>query len=1282
MLGIDRLFEEEEGPVYGPQNRPTKDQAAQQHSGPPDPRPENGLCGIKNQGATCYLNALLQTLLYTPEFKEALFKLDSSQLGSLEDQGKPGSKVRVIPIQLQNLFSRLLLLDQASVNTSQLTDSFGWTGSEGFQQHDVQELSRILFSAIDASLIGTEGEQLVQRLYKGSIVNKVTCEECGRVSERMEDFFDLTAAVANYTSLEEYLTSCYLETERFEGRNKYRCEACSKLVNATKGAKLRSLPPILSVSLLRFSFDYDKMQRYKETSKYTFPFELDLRMYCDKEETEDTAVYELYSVVIHRGSCYGGHYHAYIKDVDGLGQWKTPVEEYTVIEPKNNSKKPSEDKMIFSSPMECLAMILAEQGGPGFSMAIDKLCQALIQTTGVSWNKQFKKQYGTVTKFLKKYNDLFMVDPCSNTVSLHKNESHDKQLHDTGSHGTNNDKQTIKEQQVKGQTAEQKLGVNNSTARELEGVLNTEPNMDEHQHWFDFNDSHVKPIHQKEIHKQFSGRESAYMLFYRRKSLPRPKEAYTNPAFGIPMDIIKEMAKLNSVLTTKRIEHDIELNTITLTVLHSQDYHYKQGSLHLKTDSNTCVTSLKIDRRKDVAQLIIATQEVLGDTFVEGSQLSIAKELPAGLHLYDMISEYASAGINHLGLVTGSKLFLWDGFKVSGQVIKTGEQSEPILLDITWIDGNGVKGQISHAFPKHSQFREVRLMISRLTEIQPEFLLISKLSSKKHIVMGASDDKLSLQELKFLDCDKICAEAKTRIGKAVFAEGELLGQEKLVRVKIENRCVANQEDDDWPLIEVETESDQTIEKLKLVILNKLGLTGDMKPDGGGRLRVCDATVGCQPPLFEQQSIGAAEIRHNSCLILEPGAPPKHNQITVSFSLGMPGNSSESNSRKEMIVNRTMTVGMCLRAILVTLDLKGDMYHLQKTNWLGEPADVLDDLDASLDQETVKDGEHVLVQAGKLPPRGFLSLPVWLYPPPNIPDTEAESSILNWITTIMKGLFNNSEDNEPLSEIEGTNIYLNNVEVLEDATVDMLKGLILKELSGLDISLPSTHYIRLRQVEHSMLTRVFRNNEQLLRRQKINSSTKLGVQILQEEENLKQNTIVLAIHRRNVKLRSYSKSEELIWDTTRSQTPESLKQALVDRVKIPLERIIIAKHQPEKFNWIIIPNSSQFQKNKGQKGKRKGGQNQRLNLKHAPYQLKDGDVIGVKDLQDDPEKKDDFSTEDDDLGKEKLRQIAEAKRKMRQESKKHNTDDVHFEKKKSKKEKRKEVALVIKVDDFK
>lgn len=36
---------------------------------PPLPRSPTNLCGLINQGGTCYLNSLIQTLFFTPEFR-------------------------------------------------------------------------------------------------------------------------------------------------------------------------------------------------------------------------------------------------------------------------------------------------------------------------------------------------------------------------------------------------------------------------------------------------------------------------------------------------------------------------------------------------------------------------------------------------------------------------------------------------------------------------------------------------------------------------------------------------------------------------------------------------------------------------------------------------------------------------------------------------------------------------------------------------------------------------------------------------------------------------------------------------------------------------------------------------------------------------------------------------------------------------------------------------------------------------------------------------------------
>ena len=105
--------------------------------------------GLSNQGATCYLNSLLQTLYMTPDFRRAMFKWKY-------DPAKDGEEEFCIPLQLQKLFGYLQLSSTKAVDTVALTRSFGWEGSEVFQQQDVQELLRVMFDALEESFKGTE----------------------------------------------------------------------------------------------------------------------------------------------------------------------------------------------------------------------------------------------------------------------------------------------------------------------------------------------------------------------------------------------------------------------------------------------------------------------------------------------------------------------------------------------------------------------------------------------------------------------------------------------------------------------------------------------------------------------------------------------------------------------------------------------------------------------------------------------------------------------------------------------------------------------------------------------------------------------------------------------------------------------------------------------------------------------------------------------------------------------------------------------------------------------
>ena len=70
------------------------------------------------------------------------------------------------------------------------------------------------------------------------------------------------------------------------------------------------------------------------------------------------------------GSTHGGHYHCYIRDVDGLGTWSKPEEEEIQIPVDPATGKV--DFIEFDSPIELIQAILTK--APERVLSVDKLC--------------------------------------------------------------------------------------------------------------------------------------------------------------------------------------------------------------------------------------------------------------------------------------------------------------------------------------------------------------------------------------------------------------------------------------------------------------------------------------------------------------------------------------------------------------------------------------------------------------------------------------------------------------------------------------------------------------------------------------------------------------------------------------------------------------------------------------------------------------------------------------------------------------------------------------------
>uniref|UniRef100_A0A674DRG0 Ubiquitin specific peptidase 40 n=1 Tax=Salmo trutta TaxID=8032 RepID=A0A674DRG0_SALTR len=744
---------------------------------PPPPRGRVNLSGIKNQGGTCYLNSLLQTLLFTPEFREELFSLGPKELGCLEDKDKPEAKVRVIPLELQRLFARLLLVDQQSASTADLTDSFGWNNSEESRQHDVQELNRILFSALEHSLVDTSGSAFIQRLYHGTTVNSIHCKECGNISQRQEDYLDLTVCVRGVCGLERALWDMFVEEEMFEGSNLYLCGQCDQLVTAAKSAKLRKLPPFLTVSLLRFNFDFARCERYKETGRYTFPLTINLRPFCEQTEDEDSEYsYELFSVIIHKGGCYGGHYHVYIKDMDHLGLWEPPVRE---------SGREEERTIIAYQTIE-----------ESRSVLLDQLGQRLMDKIGSSWSKKYRKLHGPIGK---------------------------------GSH------------------------------------------------WFDLNDSTVTSIHERDVEKMYQGKESAYMLFYRKTLLRRPSGGgWVSGGVWV---------EENRRLQQRREEFEASNNSVELRLHLAPHYRLENGALKSISIEQKEATNLTLDRRRTVGDLRMIIYQKQ-DLWEGDMALTVARSLPAGLHLYNTLTD-DEVSLYSAGILTGTDLFVWNGREVCGATVQTGGEWEPVLLTVVQEGGSGLTKE-SRGFAGRVTLGEVRE------------------------ALGETQESLLCQEKRGGE-----GEGGGASGWRVFPPGDMQRTLKELALK-----------DGDALLVLEPQTQDSRWAAWCVCARQCVSL---------RNPVCVCVL---PPLVcEELSVRDAGVRLMTSLSLCPGTAPKDTQLFLYFSVGT---APSSDLEGEIIVERFSTVKQVGNDCVSFGLLVGDGWHLRRLDWCEEVGEALMD----------------------------------------------------------------------------------------------------------------------------------------------------------------------------------------------------------------------------------------------------------------------------------------------------------------------------------------------------
>ncbi|XP_039997494.1 uncharacterized protein LOC120797713 [Xiphias gladius] len=241
--------------------------------------------GLFNQGATCYLNSVLQVLFMTKDFREAV-----------ESYTCENPDTEFFDCHLKALFDDLR--KQTAV-PCKITTKLGIV--DVYEQHDAAEyFEKIL----------TLTSPRASRIFRGQLTHQTKCSTCGTVTVTDGAFWHLPLALVNAHrqtySVVNGITE-FFKASDISGDNQLFCDECDAKTDATVQCVIKDHPDILMLLLKRFEFDYRYMRHVKRNNVVGIP---------DILQIPENQTYELYAVVDHSGDLRGGHYTAEIKSQD------------------------------------------------------------------------------------------------------------------------------------------------------------------------------------------------------------------------------------------------------------------------------------------------------------------------------------------------------------------------------------------------------------------------------------------------------------------------------------------------------------------------------------------------------------------------------------------------------------------------------------------------------------------------------------------------------------------------------------------------------------------------------------------------------------------------------------------------------------------------------------------------------------------------------------------------------------------------------------------------------
>lgn len=275
--------------------------------------------GLENFGNTCYCNSVLQALYFCRPFREKVLQYAATLPKDYEENllnclaelfvqiNSQKKKTGVIP---PKKFVQRLKRD------NELFRSYMHQDAHEFLNYLLNQTCEILEGQTKEK--GGKPEQTwVHEIFQGKLVNETKCLQCEVVTNREEVFMDLSVEIDQNCSI----TSClrnYSGIEVLNKDDKFFCDNCCCLQEATKRLLIKQAPNILILHLKRFKYIEQLSRMRKLMYRVVFPMELKLSN-TTPDATGADNVYNLFGVVVHVGS--GPHHGHYVSLIKSHNNW-------------------------------------------------------------------------------------------------------------------------------------------------------------------------------------------------------------------------------------------------------------------------------------------------------------------------------------------------------------------------------------------------------------------------------------------------------------------------------------------------------------------------------------------------------------------------------------------------------------------------------------------------------------------------------------------------------------------------------------------------------------------------------------------------------------------------------------------------------------------------------------------------------------------------------------------------------------------------------------------------